>query len=128
MFFVAKESFVNFLNQENRNFTITFDINSREVTSFWRLDNQKGKVILDTLWKNFKLSLIGWENDSKLLSYKGFIVDDIVSEFVFTRRKFDFWKTGSIDFLGYDNNYISILTEQNKKIVSETCPDRRSSL
>ena len=59
-------------------------------TSFWRLDNQKGKVILDTLWKNFKLSLIGWENDSKLLSYKGFIADDIVSEYVFTRRKFDF--------------------------------------
>ena len=63
MFFVLKESFVNFLNQKNRNFTITFNINSQEVTIYVRhfgdWDSQKGKVILDTLWKNFKLPLIG---------------------------------------------------------------------
>ena len=106
---------------KNINFTITFNINSWEVTIFlghfgdW--DSQKGKVIWDTLWKNFKLQLIGWENDCKLLSYKGFIEDDIVSEYVFTMRKFYFWKTRSIDFLSYDNNYISALTKQNKGIL-----------
>ena len=117
MFFVVKESFVNFLNQKNRNFTITFNINSQEVTIYVRhfgdWDSQKGKVILDTLWKNFKLPLIGWQNDCKLLSYKGFIEDDIVSQYVFTMEKFDFNKTQSNDFLNYKNKHISILTEQN---------------
>ena len=121
LFFVVKESFLNFLNQKNKNFTITFNINSGEVTifvhNFGDWDSQKGKVILDTLWKNFKLPLIGWENDCKLLSHKGFIEDDIVSEYVFTMRKFYFWKTRSIDFLSYDNNYISALTKQNKGIL-----------
>ena len=75
--------------------------------------SQKGKVVLNTLWRNFKLPLIGWKNDYKLLNYKGFIEDDIISEYMLTMQKFDYRKTLTSDFLNYNNKYISILTEQN---------------
>ena len=95
----------------NKNFTIAFDINSKEVTiyvcHFGNWDSQKGKVILETLWKNFKLPFIGWKIDCKLLNYKGFTEDDIVSEYVFTMRKLDFRKAIDIEFLNYNSEYIS---------------------
>ena len=70
--FCRERELYELFKSKNKNFTITFNINSGEVTIFVRhfrdWDSQKGKVILDTLLKNLTLPLIGWENDCKLLS------------------------------------------------------------
>ena len=94
-----------------------FDINSKEVTIYLRhfadWDSQKGKIILERLWKSFKLPVIGWEDNCKLLNYKGFISDDFISEYFFPMQKYDYSKTMDSNFLNYNNKYISILSEQN---------------
>lgn len=94
-----------------------FDINSKEVTIYLRhfgdWDSQKGKIILERLWKSFKLPVIDWEDNSKLLNYKGFISDDFMSEYLFPMQKYDYSKTMDSNFLNYNNKYISILSEQN---------------
>ena len=119
MYFVEKESFVNFLNQTIKNFIITFYIAAYEVQicarHFGDWDSKKVEVILNKLWKNFKLPLINWNNKCKVMNYKGFLTDDIVSvtEYVFTMKKFDFSKTQCVEILDYNNKYIAILNEQN---------------
>ena len=115
--FYRERELCKLFKSKKKEFTITFDINPQEVTIYVRhfrdWDSQKGKVILDKFWKNFKLPLIGWKNNCKLFNYKRFIDDEFISEYIFTMQKFDDWKIMDCDFLNYNNKYISILTEQN---------------
>ena len=110
--FCCERELCELFKSNNKNFTITFDISSEHVNIYVRhfgdWDSQKGKVILNKLWKNFKLPLIGSEDTCKLQNYTGFITDDIVSEYMFTMQNVDFLNTQN-----YNNKYVLILTEQS---------------
>ena len=101
----------------DKNLTITFYIAAYDVQicvrHFGDSDSQKGEVILNKLWKILNFPLIGWNNKCKVMNCKGFLTDDIVSEYVYTMKKFDFSKMQCAEFLDYNNKYISIMTEQN---------------
>lgn len=96
---------------ENRAFNITFTINSKEVIIYVRhsghWDYQKGKLILNKLWGNFKLPVIGWENDCKVLNYQDILNNPRISvtEYIFSMRHFTYWKTMCEEFICYNNKY-----------------------
>ena len=105
---------------ENNGFDINFNINSGEVAIFvlhyGKWDSQKGKSILNKLWENFKLPVIGWENNCKVLNYKDINDDVLISEYIFTMRHFNYWKTMVDEFQEYNSKYVTEAEEGAREI------------
>ena len=100
---------------ENNGFDINFNFSSSEVTIFVRhsgnWNRQKRKKILNKLWENFKLPVIGWENNCKVLNYKDINDDILISEYIFTMRYFNYWKTMADEFQIYNSKYVTEVEE-----------------
>ena len=99
----------------NNGFDINFNINSGEVAIFvlhyGKWDSQKGKSILNKLWENFKLPVIGWENNCKVLNYKDINGDFLICEYIFTMSHFNCWKTMADEFKEYNSKYVTEVEE-----------------
>ena len=72
---------------------------------------KKEKKYLNKLWENFKLPVIGWENNCKVLNYKDINDDILISEYIFTMRHFNYWKTMADEFQIYNSKYVTEVEE-----------------
>ena len=109
MSFIVKDNFVN------NGFDINFNINSSEVSIFVRhsgnWDIQRGKKNLNKLWENFKLPVIGWENNCNVLNYKDINDDVLICEYIFTMSHFSCWKTMVDELQEYNSKYLTEVEE-----------------
>ena len=66
--------------------------------------------------ENFKLSVIGWENNRKVLNYKDINDDILIYEYIFTMRHFNYWKTMADEFQTYNSKYVTEVEEETCEI------------
>ena len=75
--FVPERELCKLFKSKNKNFEIQFKINSKEVVIYvyhlgeWT--SEEGYVILNELFRNFKLSLLGWKDSCNVVNYKSYI-------------------------------------------------------
>ena len=76
--------------------------------SFWKLEHSKRKKKkINKLWENFKLPVIDWENNCKVLNYKDINDDVLVCEYILTMSHFNYWKTIVDEFQEYNSKYVT---------------------
>ena len=114
--FYRERELCELFKSENNGFDINFWIDSSEVVIFVRHSGknwnvQKGKKILNELWRNFKLPVIGWEKNCSVLNYKDINDDVSISEYIFKMHQFNYYKTLTDEFQEYNSKSQKIRNE-----------------
>ena len=97
MSFIVKDNFVNFLNLKTMDLILILTLIQAKyqfsyvILETWTVKKQKKN--LNKLWENFKLPVIGWKNNCKVLNYKDINDNVLISEYIFTMHHFTYWKT-----------------------------------
>ena len=108
VFFRERELWELF-KSNNKNFEIQFKINSKEVVIYvyylgdWA--SEQREVILNELWRNFESLLLGWKYSCKVLNYKSYINNKLISEYTFKMEKNWIFKSSMSSFTSYNNEY-----------------------
>ena len=75
--FVPQRELCKLFKLKNKNFEIQFKINSKEVVIYvyhlGKWASEEGYIILNELFRNFKLLFLGWKDFCNVLNYKSYI-------------------------------------------------------